>query len=76
MPKVPDNMPDKDAILSFTNSDKGRNILERLNDSDPKKLKQAAERASAGDITGAMAILQGILSSNDDSRNKEAHHGK
>lgn len=76
MPKVPDNIPDKDAILSFANSDKGRNILERLNDSDPKKLKQAAERASAGDITGAMAILQGILSSSDDSRNKEAHHGK
>ena len=72
MPKV----PDKDAILSFANSDKGRNILERLNDSDPNKLKLVAEKASAGDIAGAMEILQAILSSSNDGKSKEAHHGK
>ena len=76
MPKGPDNMPDKEAILSFANSDKGRIILGLLNDSDPKKLKLAAEKAAAGDIAGAMEILQAILSSSNDDMSKEAHHGK
>lgn len=76
MPKGPDNMPDKKAIRDFANSDKGRSILERLNDSDPNKLKLVAEKASAGDIAGAMEILQAILSSSNDGKSKEAHHGK
>ena len=69
-------MPDKKAIRDFANSDKGRSILERLNDSDPNKLKLVAEKASAGDIAGAMEILQAILSSSNDGKSKEAHHGK
>ena len=76
MPKGPDKIPDKDTILNFANSDKGKSILGRLNDSDPKKLKLAAEKASAGDIGGAMEILQAILSSPNDGKSKEAHHGK
>ena len=75
MPKGTDRIPDRDALLRFANSDTGKSLLGRLEGSDPQKLKTAAEKASSGDIAGAMKILQGLLSTAEDGRKQEEPHG-
>jgi len=76
MPFGTDHIPNKEALMRFVDSDLGKALLGQLNRSDPEKIKSAAEKASAGDISGAMSILRTLLSSNDDNGNKEAAHGK
>ena len=69
-------IPDKDALLRFANSDTGKDLLKRLDVSDPHEIQRAAQKASEGDIAGALQILQALLSSSDGSGNKEGSHGK
>ena len=76
MPVGNDRMPDKEALIRFIGSDAGKALLRQLNSSDPNKLKAAAEKASSGDIGGAMSVLRTILSSNGDRDDKEDVHGK
>ena len=71
-----DHMPDKDALIRFANSEKGKALLNQLNNSDPDKIRTAVEKASAGDVSGAMSILRMLLSTNEDNDPKGASHGK
>ena len=76
MPNGTDHMPDKESIMRFVGSDQGKALLGQLNRSDPEKIRAAAAKASAGDISGAMRILRELLSSGDDRSKKEVPHGK
>lgn len=41
----------------------GQKLLELLRNADPKALSKASNQAGAGDLTGAMASLSALLSS-------------
>lgn len=71
-----DHMPDKDALTRFAHSETGKALLGQLINTDPVKIKLAIEKASAGDLSGAMQILQTLLASTDDHSRKEVSHGK
>ena len=71
-----DHMPDKDALTRFAHSETGKALLGQLINADPVKIKLAIEKASAGDLSGAMQSLQTLLASTDDHSRKEVSHGK
>ena len=74
MQKGNDALPDKEALMRFAASDTGRALLARLDRSDPSKIRAVIEKASSGDIEGAMKVLKATLSAVDGT--KEGENGK
>ena len=76
MPTENSHMPDKELLKRFIDSDQGKKLLGQLNRSDPETIRAAADKAAAGDISGALAVLRTLFASEDDHGKKEAPHGK
>ena len=70
------HLQDKEALTRFINSDAGKNLISKLKNADPIKVKAAVEKASSGDMQGAMNILRSILGSNENVLSMEDPHGK
>ena len=70
------HLQDKEALTRFINSDAGKNLISKLKNADPIKVKAAVEKASSGDMQGAMNILRSILGSNENVLSMEDPYGK
>ena len=76
MPTGNGHLQDKEALMRFINSDTGKNLIGQLKKADPAKVNSAVEKASSGDIQGAMDVLRSILGSNENAPSREDPHGK
>ena len=76
MPTGNGHLQDKEALMRFINSDTGKNLIGQLKKADPDKVKTAVEKASSGDIQGAMNILRSILVPNSNTSSQEGSNGK
>lgn len=57
----PGNSIDMSALRQFVNSDAGKSLIHLLNNADHAKVRDAINKVSEGQIHGAKAIIESLL---------------